>query len=73
MRAAGAGAAIAVGRLGSIAGPLVAGLLREAGYSASQVFEVLTPVVLAAGAAALALSYLSRPHEPSKVRARRRD
>jgi AAHS family 3-hydroxyphenylpropionic acid transporter len=63
-RAAGAGAAIAVGRLGSIAGPLVAGQLREAGYSAAQVFEVMIPVVLAAGAASLALSYLSRPHEP---------
>jgi AAHS family 3-hydroxyphenylpropionic acid transporter len=63
-RAAGAGSAIAVGRLGSIAGPLVAGQLREAGYSAAQVFEVMIPVVLAAGAASLALSYLSRPHEP---------
>jgi AAHS family 3-hydroxyphenylpropionic acid transporter len=63
VRAAGAGSAIAAGRLGSIAGPLVAGQLREAGYSAGQVFEVMIPVVLAAGAAALALSYLSRPHQ----------
>jgi AAHS family 3-hydroxyphenylpropionic acid transporter len=64
VRAAGAGSAIAAGRLGSIVGPLAAGQLREAGYSAGQVFEVMIPVVLAAGAAALALSYLSRPHEP---------
>jgi AAHS family 3-hydroxyphenylpropionic acid transporter len=62
VRAAGTGAAVGVGRLGSIAGPLIAGQLREAGYSAGQVFAAMTPVVLAAGAAALALSYLSRPH-----------
>ena len=34
VRAAGAGAAVAVGRLGSIAGPLIAGELRAAGFTA---------------------------------------
>ena len=62
VRASGAGAAVAVGRLGSIVGPLVAGELRQAGYSAGQVFGVMTPVVLCAGLAALALSYVARPH-----------
>ena len=62
MRAAGAGAAVGVGRLGSIAGPLIAGQLREAGYSAGQVFGAMTPVVLTAAGAVLALSFLSRPH-----------
>lgn len=63
VRAAGSGAAVAVGRLGSIAGPLVAGELRSAGYSAGQVFGVMIPVVLAAAAAVFALSWLAKPHE----------
>lgn len=63
VRAAGSGAAVAVGRLGSIAGPLVAGELRNAGYSAGQVFGVMIPVVLAAAAAVFALSWLAKPHE----------
>jgi AAHS family 3-hydroxyphenylpropionic acid transporter len=63
MRGTGAGAAVAVGRLGSIIGPLVAGELRQAGASAGQVFGVMTPVVLAAGAAVLALSFLARSYE----------
>lgn len=62
VRAAGAGAAVGVGRIGSIAGPLVAGQLREAGYTAGQVFGFMTPVVLVAGLTVVALSYLSRPH-----------
>ena len=60
VRAAGVGAALAAGRLGSIAGPLIAGQLRQAGFGPGQVFEVMIPVVLAAGGATLALSYLSR-------------
>lgn len=60
VRAAGAGAAVAVGRLGSIGGPLIAGELRQAGYSAGEVFHAMTPVVLAAGGAALVLSYLAK-------------
>lgn len=63
VRAVGTGAAVAVGRLGSIAGPLIAGELRNAGYSAGQVFGAMTPVVLVAAAAVFALSWLSKPHE----------
>lgn len=63
VRGAGAGAAVAVGRLGSIFGPLVAGELRQAGYDAGQVFAVMVPVVLAAGAAVLALSLIGKPRE----------
>lgn len=62
VRAAGVGVAVGVGRLGSIAGPLIAGQLRQAGYGPGEVFAAMTPVVLMAGAAVLALSYLSRPH-----------
>ena len=61
--AAGAGAAVAVGRMGSIVGPLLAGELRQAGYSAGQVFGALIPVVLTAGAAAFALSFLGKLRE----------
>ena len=63
VRAAGAGAAVGVGRLGSIVGPLVAGELRQAGYSAGQVFGAVTPVLLVAAGAVLALSYIGRVRE----------
>ncbi len=62
-RAAGAGAAVAVGRLGSIAGPLVAGELRQAGFTAGEVFGAMTPVVLAAAGTALALSFLGKARQ----------
>ncbi|MDO8380726.1 MFS transporter [Phenylobacterium sp.] len=61
VRAAGAGAAIAVGRLGSIAGPLIAGELRGAGYSADQVFLSMVPVVLVGAVAVFALMSVGRP------------
>lgn len=62
-RAAGAGAAIGFGRLGAVIGPLIAGELRQSGYSGSQVFLAMIPVVIAAAAATLALSYVSKPSE----------
>ncbi len=61
VRAAGAGAAIAVGRLGSIAGPLIAGELRGAGYSAGQVFQSMVPVVLVGAVAVFALMSVGKP------------
>jgi len=63
VRAAGAGAAVAVGRLGSIAGPLIAGELRAAGASADQVIGAMLPVVLVAGAAAVLLTYVGRQQD----------
>lgn len=63
MRATGSGAALAVARLGAVAGPLIAGELRQLGYSAGQVFIAMIPIALAAGAAALALSYLGKPYD----------
>lgn len=60
VRAAGAGAAVGVGRLGSIAGPLLAGELRQIGWSADQVFAVMAPVVVAAAAGTIALGFLGR-------------
>jgi AAHS family 3-hydroxyphenylpropionic acid transporter len=60
VRAAGAGAAVGVGRFGSIIGPLLAGQLRQAGWSPGEVLGAMLPIVLAAGAAVFALTYLRR-------------
>lgn len=55
MRGTGVGAAVAVGRLGSVAGPLAAGLLLAAGKSATIVIGASVPVTLVAAIAALLL------------------
>lgn len=57
-RAAAAGAAVGIGRFGSIVGPLLAGELRVIGWSPSEVFLVLAPVAIVAGAAIFALTFL---------------
>jgi AAHS family 3-hydroxyphenylpropionic acid transporter len=49
---------VGVGRIGSILGPLVAGQLRQAGWSAGHVLGAMVPVALAAGAAVVAMTYL---------------
>ena len=61
-RGTGSGASIAVGRVGSIAGPLLAGLLLGGGISASGVVAYLVPMALVAGAGVLALSFCRRPY-----------
>jgi len=61
LRAAGAGAAVGVGRLGSIAGPLIAGELRNAGATPGEVFAAMTPVAIAAAVILLALARAARP------------
>jgi AAHS family 3-hydroxyphenylpropionic acid transporter len=58
VRSAAAGAAVGVGRIGSILGPLVAGQLRQVGWSAGHVLSAMVPVALAAGAAVVAMTYL---------------
>ena len=55
-RGIGAGASVAVGRIGSIAGPMLAGMARQAGASPAEVLRMLVPVAVIAGAAALLLS-----------------
>ncbi len=47
-RVLGVGAAVGMGRFGSIVGPLIAGQLRAAGYSANEVFLFLSPLPLVA-------------------------
>ncbi len=64
-RAAGTGLAMAVGRLGSIAGPVIAGQLRAGGYSADQVFLAMVPASLAGAAAVWGLITWFRPSADS--------
>jgi MFS transporter, AAHS family, 3-hydroxyphenylpropionic acid transporter len=64
VRAAGTGAAVAMGRIGSILGPLLAGELRGRGFSADQVFTVLAPVALVAAVGVLVVTTIGRPHQP---------
>jgi AAHS family 3-hydroxyphenylpropionic acid transporter len=56
VRGTGLGAAVAAGRLGSIAGPLLAGALVGGGRTPTQVILALLPLVLVAGVAAFALA-----------------
>lgn len=60
VRGTGCGASVAVGRIGSIVGPMLAGLLLGAGVSAARVVQYLAPVAAVAGMAAFALSFLRR-------------
>jgi len=60
IRGTGSGASIAVGRVGSIAGPLLAGLLMGGGTSAASVVQYMVPVAAIAVIAVFALSFRSR-------------
>jgi MFS transporter, AAHS family, 3-hydroxyphenylpropionic acid transporter len=56
VRGFGTGTAIAVGRIGSIIGPLLAGYIIKAGYGPAGVGMAMIPMVVVAGLAMLALS-----------------
>ena len=53
IRGAGLGAAVAVGRMGSIVGPKLGGALRAAGHSSGQLFTEILPLVVLASVAGL--------------------
>jgi AAHS family 3-hydroxyphenylpropionic acid transporter len=59
IRNTGVGAAVAAGRLGTIAGPLLAGSLLGAGQTAADVLIVLIPITLASGTMALFMIRMS--------------
>lgn len=63
VRGTGSGASVAVGRIGSIIGPLAAGVLLGSGTSASGVVQYTVPAAALAGAAVLGLSFFHRPAE----------
>lgn len=60
IRGTGSGASIAVGRVGAIAGPALAGILLSSGLSASGVVAYMIPVAAIAGIAVFALSFCRR-------------
>ncbi len=55
MRGTGVGAAVAIGRIGSVVGPLAAGMLLAVGSSAAVVIGASIPVTIVAALAALTL------------------
>jgi AAHS family 3-hydroxyphenylpropionic acid transporter len=56
MRGTGVGAAVAVGRSGSVVGPLIAGALLAHGKDSASVLLAIVPFVVVGGAAAFALA-----------------
>jgi AAHS family 3-hydroxyphenylpropionic acid transporter len=57
IRGTGVGAAVAVGRLGSVVGPLFAGVLLASGGSSAAVLLAIVPFVLLGGCGAFALTW----------------
>lgn len=66
MRGTGVGAAVAVGRMGSFAGPLFAGMLLSLGSSSAMVIGASIPLIFIAAIAALFLVRKSMPIQPIK-------
>lgn len=52
----GVGAAVAVGRIGSIVGPKLGGILKSAGHGPSQLLMDLLPIVIVGSICALLLA-----------------
>jgi AAHS family 3-hydroxyphenylpropionic acid transporter len=57
VRGTGSGASVAVGRIGSVVGPLLAGMLLSQGLTATQVILVMVPAAAIAGASVFLLSF----------------
>lgn len=57
IRGVGVGAAVAVGRIGSIVGPKLGGILKAAGHNYSQLLADLLPMVLVGSVTAIALAW----------------
>jgi AAHS family 3-hydroxyphenylpropionic acid transporter len=55
-RGTGVGSAVAIGRVGAVAGPLVGGMLLAGGYSVSTLLILLLPLILLGGLAALLIT-----------------
>ena len=63
MRGTGSGASVAVGRIGSILGPMLAGYLLSGGATATTIMKYLAPMAAIAGIAVVALSFFKRAEE----------
>ena len=57
VRGTGSGASVAVGRIGSVIGPLLAGALLAQGLTATQVIFVMVPAAVIAGVSVFVLSF----------------
>ena len=57
IRGVGVGAAVAVGRIGSIVGPKLGGLLKAAGHDYSQLLTDLLPIIVLGSLSAIALAW----------------
>ncbi|HWW20083.1 MAG TPA: hypothetical protein VNZ06_04705, partial [Steroidobacteraceae bacterium] len=57
IRGVGVGAAVAIGRIGSIVGPKLGGMLRAAGHGYSQLLMDLLPIAIIASLCALVLAW----------------
>jgi AAHS family 3-hydroxyphenylpropionic acid transporter len=57
IRGTGSGASVAIGRVGSILGPLLAGMMMSSGTSATGVLRYMVPVAAVAAVAVFALSF----------------
>jgi MFS transporter, AAHS family, 3-hydroxyphenylpropionic acid transporter len=64
IRGLGVGAAVAVGRIGSIVGPKLAGALKAAGHSYSQLLTDLLPIVVVGSVTAVALAWYTQRTTP---------
>lgn len=64
IRGTGSGASVAVGRVGSIIGPLLAGVLMSSGISATGVLRYMLPVAAVAAVAVFALGTRSVARQP---------
>jgi AAHS family 3-hydroxyphenylpropionic acid transporter len=62
MRGTGSGASVGVGRVGSILGPLMAGILLQGGSSAGSVVLYMAPIAAVAGLAVCILSFYRQQH-----------
>jgi AAHS family 3-hydroxyphenylpropionic acid transporter len=63
IRGTGVGAAVALGRLGSVFGPLFAGKLLAGGGDSASVLLAIVPFVIIGGGAAFALTWRPQAHE----------
>lgn len=63
MRGTGSGASVAVGRVGSILGPMLAGELLKGGASTTTIMQYLAPMAALAGIAVVGLSFFKRAEE----------
>jgi AAHS family 3-hydroxyphenylpropionic acid transporter len=60
MRGTGSGASVALSRVGSIVGPMLAGVLLGGGATATNVVQYMTPFAAIAGVAVVILSFFPR-------------